>query len=367
MKIARIALHRVALTSRTPYYMSDGKACETVDSMVLRLDTDAGLSGWGEVCPIPHYLPAYAGGVAPAVGELAPALLGADPIGPEAVMARCDAHLQGHRYAKSAIDLALWDLTGKAAGLPLYRLLGGRQAAGAPLYHSITCIAPDAMAEIARAAHGEGVRQFQAKVGADGDWEADVARLRAVREAVGPGPLVYADWNCGATSLGAIRTAQAVRDLDVMLEQPCESLEACAEVRRATGCAMKIDENAHDAASLHKAHALGCMDVAALKLSKFGGLSALRRARDLCLDLKVMMVIEDTWGSDIATAAAAHLAVATPPRYLLHACDLSGYVTPHIAPDGPRRDNGRIAPAERPGLGVSPDQAVLGDPVAVFE
>ena len=366
MKIARIAVYVVPLTSHLAYRMSDGKTCDTVESVVLRLETDAGLTGWGEVCPIPHYLPAYARGVAPAMAELAPVLIGADPIGPEALMARCEAHLQGHAYAKSALDIALWDLTAKAAGLPLYRLLGGRLMESAPLYHSITCVAPDVMARIALAAHEQGIRQFQVKIGADADWEADAARIRAVREAVGPGPLVYADWNCGATSLSAIRTAQAVRDLDVMLEQPCESLEACAEVRKATGLPMKIDEGAHDTETLLKAHALGCMDAVALKLSKFGGLSALRRARDLCLHLKTMMVIEDTWGSDIATAAALHLAVATPPKYLLNVCDLSGYVRPRVAPDGPLRAAGRLAPAERPGLGVTPDQAALGEPLAVY-
>ena len=365
MIITRIALYLVPLTSGATYYMSDGKVCDTIETVVLRLDTDEGLTGWGEVCPIPHYLPAYARGVAPAIEELAPLILGADPVGPEALMARCEAHLQGHPYAKSVLDIALWDLTAKAAGLPLYRLLGGRRMESAPLYHSITCVAPEEMAAIAEAAYAEGIRQFQVKVGADDDWEADAARIRAVRRAVGPGPLVYADWNCGATSLTAIRVAQAVRDLDVMLEQPCESLEACAEVRRASGCAMKIDESARDLDTLLKAHALGCLDVVAVKLSKFGGLSAARRARDLCEHLKVMMVVEDTWGSDIATAAAAHLAVTTAPRYLLNACDLSGYVTPRIAPDGPQRKGGRLAPSDRPGLGVTPDPEVLGEPVAL--
>ena len=128
---------------------------------------------------------------------------------------------------------------------------------------------------------------------------------------------------------------------------------------------MKIDESTHDMGSLLKAHALGCMDVVALKLSKFGGMSALRRARDLCLHLETMMCIEDTWGSDIATAA--HLAVATPPRYLLNVCDLLGYVTPHVAPDGPLRENGRLAPSDRPGLGVNPDETKLGEPLAVYQ
>jgi cis-L-3-hydroxyproline dehydratase len=122
-----------------------------------------------------------------------PVILGADPIGPEAVMSRLDAQLPGHAFAKSAIDIALWDLTARAANLPLYVLLGGRQAADMPLYHSLTCIAPGEMARIAQEAHATGIRQFQVKLGADGDRQTDVERLTRVREAVGPGPLVYGD------------------------------------------------------------------------------------------------------------------------------------------------------------------------------
>lgn len=367
VKITRLTLWRVALTSHAAYYMADGKACETVDSMVLRIDSDAGLQGWGEVCPIPHYLPAYAAGVAPALEELAPVLLGCDPVGPEAVMARLDRHLPGHRYAKSVIDIALWDLTGKAAGLPLYALLGGRQASVLPLYHSITCVAPEEMARVAKEAQAKGIRQFQVKLGADADWQADVERLRLVRETVGPGPLVYGDWNCGATRLQATRVGRAVADLDIMLEQPCKTLEDCAAVRAATGLPMKLDENTHDTASLLQAHRLGCMDAVALKLSKFGGLSALRHARDLCLHLGAEMCIEDTWGSDITTAAALQLAAATPPIAVLNVCDLSGYVAPRLDPAAPLRENGRIEVPEGPGLGVTPDAEVLGQPIAVFE
>lgn len=355
------------LRSHVAYYMADGKACETVDSMVLRVDTDEGLTGWGEVCPIPRYLPAYAGGVQPVMDALSAVVLGGDPLGPEALMARCDGHLQGHAYAKSALDMALWDLTGKAAGLPLYRMLGGRTMASAPLYHSITCVAPEQMADIAGDALAQGISHFQAKLGADDDWQTDVARLIAVREAIGPGPLLYGDWNCGATTLTAIRVAQAVRDFDAMLEQPCASLAACAQVRRTTGMAMKLDESVHDTGSILEAHGYGCVDVAAIKLSKFGGLSPARRARDLCVDLQIMMVIEDTWGSDITTAALAHLAVATPTRYLLNACDLSGYARPHVAADGPRRVAGRLQPSERAGLGVTPDPSVLGEPIAIYQ
>jgi L-alanine-DL-glutamate epimerase-like enolase superfamily enzyme len=364
--ITRITIWHVPLTSHVAYHMGGGKSCETVETVVVRLDTDQGLEGWGEVCPIPHYLPAYARGVAPAIEEMAPLILGADPAGPDALMTRLDRHLPGHVYAKSALDLALWDLLGKIARLPLYALLGGRQVDQLPLYHSISCLDPDEMARIAKETQADGIRQFQAKLGADQNWEADVARLTLVREAVGPGPLVYGDWNCGFSQLDATRVGRAVAHLDVMLEQPCSTLEECAAVRAATGLAMKIDENAHDTGSLLRAQALGCMDAVALKLSKFGGLSALRRARDLCLYLGTKMCIEDTWGSDIAMSAALHLAAASPPKAVLNVCDLSGYVAPRLAPDAPSRQDGSITPPEGPGLGLRIDEERFGAPVAIF-
>jgi L-alanine-DL-glutamate epimerase-like enolase superfamily enzyme len=355
------------LTSHVAYHMGGGKTCDTVTSVILRVDTDEGTSGWGEACLIPHYLPAYAGGIKPALENLTPVIIGADPVGPQALMARAEAWLPGHPYAKSILDIAFWDITGKVADMPLYTLIGGRQAKDLPLYHSITCVAPEEMARIAKAANAEGITQFQVKLGVDNDWLADVARLRLVREAVGGGPLVFGDWNCCATRLDAIRVGNAVAGMDIMLEQPCSTLEECAEVRSLTKLPMKIDENAHDMASLMKASALGCMDAVALKLSKFGGFGPLMRARDLCMHFGTKMCVEDTWGSDVTTAALLHLAAATPVKMLLNTCDLSGYVAPRLDAAAPVRRNGRISPPTGPGLGVQPDPDTLGSPVAVID
>ena len=367
MKITKLSLWHVPLTSHAAYYMADSKTCDTVETVVIAVETDEGKTGWGEVCPIPHYLPAYARGVGPALSELAPVILGADPVGPEALIAKADAWLPGHAYAKSALDIALWDITGQVAGLPLYALLGGRRADSMPLYHSITCVAPDEMARIATEAQGEGIAQFQVKLGASGDWQTDVERLTKVRESVGPGPLVYGDWNCGATTLDASRVGRAVAHLDIMLEQPCATIAECAQVRRATGLPMKLDETAHDTASLIQGHERGCMDAVAVKLSKFGGLSASRRARDLCVHLGAKMCVEDTWGSDITTAALLHLGASTDPARVLNVCDLSGYVAPRLAPEAPTRTNGRIPPPTGPGLGVTPDRDLLGQPDLILE
>ncbi len=363
MKVSKITLWSVDLTSHETYYMAEGKTCATVETHVLCLETDTGLKGWGEVCPIPHYLPAFAKGVPSAIEEMAPEILGISPLGVDAPMRKLDGFLIGHAYAKSIVDMALWDLFGKATDLPLYALLGGRTRADMPVYHSITCIAPDEMARIAKEAYATGIRQFQVKLGADTDWSVDAERLTKVREAVGPGPLVYGDWNCGATKLQATRTGRAVAHLDVMLEQPCKTLEDCAAVRQATGLPMKIDEGAHDLASLLRAAELGCLDAVALKLSKFGGLSAMRRARDLTVHLGAEIGAECTWGSDIVAAASLHFAASTPQGSLLNTCDLAHYVTPRLCRDAPVREAGRIAPPEGPGLGVTPDETVLGTPI----
>jgi L-alanine-DL-glutamate epimerase-like enolase superfamily enzyme len=130
---------------------------------------------------------------------------------------------------------------------------------------------------------------------------------------------------------------------------------------------MKIDEGAYDLATLMRAAELGVLDAVALKLSKFGGLSALRRARDVTVHLGAEICAECTWGSDIVTAAALHFAASTPQNALLNTCDLSSYVGPRIAPDCPTRRNGRIAPPEGPGLGVTPDLDRLGPPILELE
>ncbi|MEM7071734.1 MAG: enolase C-terminal domain-like protein, partial [Pseudomonadota bacterium] len=161
-------------------------------------------------------------------------------------------------------------------------------------------------------------------------------------------------------TLDALRIARSIKHLNIMLEQPCPTLKECLQIREACALPMKLDESVYDVHSILNAYQSGCMDAAALKLSKMGGLSNTRKIRDLCLSLGTQMCIEDTWGSNIATAAALHLAASTPQKGLLNTCDLSGYVSPIIDSNAPKRKNGRIQPPENPGLGISPDLDILG-------
>src|SRR5947209_535981 len=140
MRITRISAHRVELPlAEGSYKWSGGNVVTVFDSTVVRVDTDAGLVGWGEVCPLgPAYLPAYANGVRTGIAELAPHLLGENPLELAKLNHRMDAALKGHPYVKSAIDMACWDLLGKAAGQPVCVLLGGRFGDDVTLYRAIS-------------------------------------------------------------------------------------------------------------------------------------------------------------------------------------------------------------------------------------
>jgi cis-L-3-hydroxyproline dehydratase len=363
MKINRIRAYRVELPLHEgSYKWSGGKSVSVFDSTVVEVQTDAGLTGWGEVCPLgPSYLPAYADGVRAGVRELGPHLLGECPLGPQKLNRRMDAALQGHPYVKSGIDMACWDILGKATGQPLCVLLGGRYGDDFGLYRAISQEPAEVMAARVAGYRAEGYRRFQLKVG--GDPAADVDRIRAAAAQLRPGDRLIADANTGWPMHDALRVVRAVRDVDVYIEQPCLRYEECLTVRRHTDHPFVLDEVIDSLDVLLRGHADRAMDVVNLKISKLGGLTKTRQARDLCVALGVAMTLEDSWGGDIVTAAIAHLAHSTPPEYQFTATDFNSYVTVSLAEGAPQRVNGRMAASTRPGLGITPRMDVLGGPV----
>src|SRR5450755_1264097 len=180
MKIRRISAYQVDLPLHEgSYKWSGGKSVTVFDSTIVQIDTDAGVTGYGEVCPLgPFYLPAYARGVRAGVAELGPHLLGEDPLQLAKLNRRMDAALKGHAYVKSGIDMACWDILGKVTGQPMCILLGGRYGDDFPLYRAISQESPDAMAGRVAEYRAQGYRRFQLKVG--GDPADDIARIRAV-------------------------------------------------------------------------------------------------------------------------------------------------------------------------------------------
>ncbi len=363
MRITRITAYQVDLPLREGRYAwSGGKSVDVFDSTVVRVDTDEGITGWGEVCPLgPVYLPAYAAGARTGIAEIAPALLGEDPTGTERIARLMDRTLQGHPYAKSALDMACWDILGKASGQPLCTLLGGRYGEDFHLYRAISQRSPEEMAENVAGYREAGYRRFQLKVG--GDPATDIARIKAVRAVLEPDDVLVADANTGWLMHEAARVVRGVRDVDVYIEQPCRSYEECLAIRRRTDHPFVLDESMNGVDMLLRGHADGAMDVVNIKISKLGGLTRARQARDLCVSMGVAMTIEDSWGGDIVTAAIAHLAHSTPTELLFTSTDFNSYVTVSVAEGAPRGENGRMRASAAPGLGVEPRVEVLGEPV----
>jgi L-alanine-DL-glutamate epimerase-like enolase superfamily enzyme len=362
MRINRIAAYQVDLPLREgSYRWSGGKSVSVFDSTIVRVETDAGIVGHGEVCPLgPFYLPAYASGARTGLAELGPHLIGADPTELLVLNRRMDAALKGHSYVKSGIDMACWDILGQVAGLPVCTLLGGRYGDDFVLYRAISQEAPDAMAARVAGYRAEGYRRFQLKVG--GDPETDIARIRAVAAVLERGDRLVADANTGWLMHDAARVVRAVRDVDVYIEQPCASYGECLSIRRRTDHPFVLDESIDGLEPLLRGYADGAMDVVNLKISKLGGITKLRQARDLCIALGIAMTIEDSWGGDIITAAIAHLAHSTPPEFLFTATDFNSYVTVSTADGAPCRRDGRMSAGTKPGLGVKPRPEILGEP-----
>ncbi len=362
MRITRVTAWQVDLPLHEgSYKWSGGKSVTVFDSTVVAVETDAGITGYGEVCPLgPAYLPAYAKGVRTGLAELAPKLLGEDPTQLARLNRTMDATLKGHPYVKSAVDVACWDILGKKASLPVCVLLGGRYCEDFHLYRAISQESPDQMAGKVAGYRAEGYRRFQLKVG--GDADTDIERIRAVSAVLKPGDRLVADANTGWLPHEAARVVRAVRDIDVYVEQPCLTYEECLSVRRRTDHPFVLDEVIDSIDILVRGHADGAMDVVNLKISKLGGLTKTKQARDLCVSLGIAMTLEDSWGGDIVTAAIAHLAHSTPTEFLFSSTDFNSYVTRSIADGAPRRVNGRLAASLTPGLGITPLIADFGKP-----
>lgn len=364
MRIQSIAVYQVDLPLHEgSYRWSGGKSVEVFDSTVVRVESDEGIFGYGEVCPLgPAYLPAYAEGARTGIAQLAPHLLGEDPTRLLQLDRRMDEVLKGHPYAKSAIDMACWDLLGQACGQPVCTLLGGRFGDDFVLYRAISQQSPEEMAEKVAGYRAQGYRRFQLKVG--GRPETDIERIKAVSQVLESADVLVADANTGWLMHEAARVVRAVKEVDVYIEQPCASYQECLAIRRRTDHPFVLDESIDGLEMLLRGHADGAMDVVNIKISKFGGLTRARQARDLCVELGIAMTIEDSWGGDITTAAIAHLAHSTPSELLFTATDFNSYVTVSTAAGAPERREGRMAASTRPGLGVSPRAEVLGEALA---
>lgn len=369
MKITRISVYQKNLPLNDPYWLSGGRLkFEVLDATFVKVDTDSGLTGWGEGTPWGHtYVPAHGPGIRAGIQTMAPVILGTDPRKVELVERAMDLCLPGHLYAKQPIDMACWDIMGKAFDLPIADLLGGKRTHGTPAASSVSSGEPDYMLDIINSYRDRGYVAHSAKVGGS-DTDKDIERIRHLESNRRPNEIILYDVNRAWTRREASIVMNAVADLGVTFEQPGETLDDLQQIRRVTTSPISVDETLvtlQDAARIARD---GIADVFGIKINRVGGLTKARRIRDIALEHGIQMYIMATGGSVMADTEAAHLAQSVPDAFIQACWSCQDMLSLDIAPNsGPRCIDGFITIDDTPGLGVTPSEKLLGEPVAVYE
>lgn len=367
LHIAKIDVFQVTLPySGGVYLLSGGREYTSFDATIVRVTTQTGIEGWGESTPFGStYIASHALGVRAGIAEIAPHLIGLDPRRVDRINDTMDAALIGHEHAKTALDVACWDIFGKSIGMPVCELLGGRTDVKLPIISSIYVGEPEEMrARVAK--HREsGYIGHSIKIA--GEPVTDAARIRASLADARAGEFFLVDANGGLSVETALRMLRLLPDgLDFVLEAPCPTWRECISLRRRTNIPIIFDELATNEPSIVQLISDDAAEGIGMKISKLGGLTKGRRQRDICLAAGYTMSVQDTVGSDFAFAAIVHLAQTIPERYLRCILESRDMVKVKTA-DGPFDvHSGRTTAPTLPGLGLTPRLDVLGEPVATY-
>jgi L-alanine-DL-glutamate epimerase-like enolase superfamily enzyme len=333
--------------------------------LILKVHTDEGVTGLGEVSSTPvwsgedsttatHIITCF----------LEPALIGEDPRDIERLTAKMRRAVAGHPFTKSGLEIALWDILGKAAGCPVYRLLGGAVRQRVPIKMSISGAAPERAAELARWAMNQGLQALKVKVGLEP--ESDLDRVRAVRDAVGPTFRVGVDANGGWSPRVAIQTIRRMVDECniYFAEQPVAPVDVqwMADVRRSVPVPVMADESCYtlqDAMALVRASAA---DILSIYVGKGGGIGPARKIAAVAEAAGLTCTIGSNLELGIASAAMAHVATATAGVGAEEfPCDILGPLAyEHDLLQEPLDvHDGSVAVSDKPGLGVEIDERML--------
>lgn len=362
MKITNIRTGILSIPLRTSFKT----ALRTIDhiaSIVVEVDTDAGVTGIGEAHPTGPITGESHGSVRGAIHEfILPKLKGKEIANLEDTLNTLDVSIIKNTSAKAAVDMALFDLFGRLYNIPVYRMLGGyRNQVETDLTISIN--SPEEMAEDSKIAVSRGFRILKLKVGLQP--ELDIARIKAVRDAVGGGVQLRLDANQGWTAREAIRIMREIEaerfNLD-LLEQPvlAHDFAGLKQVRDHIDTPVLADEAVFSALDAEKIISMGAADYINIKLMKAGGLRSALRICAIAETHNVECFLGCMLESKISVTAAAHLACA---RSIITRCDLD---SPSLCSEDPVHGGAELEGpwlklSEAPGLGISQVEGVAWD------
>lgn len=326
---------------------------------LVSVETDDGVAGIGEISSVFSRRGRL---LARDVDEvLAPRLIGLDPLDITRISTTLDDALSGAEMAKAGVEMAMWDIAGKALGVPVYTLLGGKVRESVPLSYSVPFGEPEEMAEFAAARAKEGFRTVKVKVGQDAD--RDVAAVRLVREAVGDAHRVRVDanmaWRTAKEAIAIIRRMEPYAPELIEQPLPPRELDALAEIRRNVGVPVMVDESVGHPRDAMEVVRRRAADIVNVYVSESGGIRNAVRTFTLCELAGLPCMIGSMPEFGVGTAAQIHLGVAmTNLKLDSDTCGVL-YHEADLLKTPLRFENGHAFAPEGPGLGVELDDSVV--------
>src|ERR1041385_180474 len=363
LKITRIETIPISVPVKPEFAIRSGRGGSHTGSpfLLVRIYTDEGVTGIGESSCTPrwsgkdqftgaHLIRAY----------LEPLLIGENPIAVESLTGKFRLAFAANYFTKAAVEMAWWDIAGKAACKPVYELLGGRVRDSIATKWSVSGLEPQKAAEIAHWAVAQGFAAMKVKVGIEP--ESDIARVRAVREAIGPRVKLGVDANGGWSVETAIETIGRLKEFGIYFaEQPVspEDVARLAEVRNKIGMALIADESIYTLQDAKTLAWLEAADVFSIYVGKAGGIGPAKQIADFALASGLKCTIGSNLELGVGSAAMVHLGLAslgiTPEDF---PCDIIGpfYYEMDIVRKPLPITPGKAQANAQPGLGVELDE-----------
>lgn len=358
MKISEIDIYAIHLPLYEPFVISYA-SYDYMPSIIVKITTDTGVVGYGEGVADEHVTgESWEGTFAILKNTLAPKLIGENPLHMERIHALMDAEIYAAPTAKAALDIACYDAAGKALGVPVYDLLGGRYHEAFPITHVLSIGSPEAMADEAEERVAAGYRSMKMKVGTQ--VAEDVKRIEAVRARVGEDIAIRVDVNQGWKN--SANTLQGLKKLDHVtldwLEQPvkADDIDGMVEVKSKSSVPLMIDEGLRGFREMREIIAKRAADKVNIKLMKCGGIYPAMKLAHMAEMAGIECQVGSMVESSIGSAAGFHVSFS---KKVITSVELTGPLKFSKDVGNLQYDVPFICLNDRPGLGIDIDEATL--------
>jgi muconate/chloromuconate cycloisomerase len=358
--ITKVEATPVSIPLKKPFVISLG-VMKTLDHVIVRLYTDSDVVGLGEAAPVPIFCEeSYEDAKIVIDKYLAPAIIGEDLFNLERITERMDMAIKGHKYAKAAIDLAIWDAMGKALDVPAFQLLGGLYREKIPIVWIIGVGKQEEMAAEAKQYIKKGFSNIKVKIGMNP--KEDIQNVEAIRSAIGENPTIRVDANQGYSAATAIKTLRQMEKYDLeLIEQPVPGwdFDGMSKIAAALDTPVMADESLFSPKDALRLVQMRAAEIFNIKIMKPGGLYASKKIAHIAESAGIPCLVGSMIEMGIGTAACVHFACST--RIVQYPSELIGtaMLTDDILKEPYVASNGFLKVPKKPGFGVELDEEKL--------